>query len=113
MHELSLIQSLLAQLETIVEQHKLTRVTKVALRIGDFRQCVPELLQFAFETLTEGTYAQSAQLVIEHLPIKMECLACHQIFAVKRHIFSCPHCQETELKMLSGKEFILTNIEGE
>lgn len=113
MHELSLIQSLLSQLETTAEQYRLMRITKVMLQIGDFRQCVPELLQFAFETLTEDTKAQGAQLVIEHLPIKMECLSCQQIFAIKRHVFSCPHCQKTELKMLSGKEFILSSIEGE
>lgn len=113
MHEMSLIQSLVSQLEIIVEQNKLTRITKVVLQLGDFRQCVPEILEFAFATLTEGAKAEGAKLVIEHLPIKMECLSCGQIFVVTRHVYFCPHCKETQLKLLSGKEFILEKIEGE
>ena len=113
MHEMSLIQSLLEQLEVIAKQNKLTRITKVVLQLGDFRQCVPEILEFAFTTLTEGTKAEGAKLVLEHLPIKMECLSCGEIFTVERHVYFCPQCQETQLKLLSGKEFILSSIDGE
>ena len=113
MHELSLIQSLLSQLEITAQQYKLKRITKVVLQLGDLRQCLPELLEFAFTTLTEDTKAAGAQLVIEHLPIQMECLSCQQTFTVKKHVFFCPHCGETQLKLLSGKEFILSSIEGE
>ncbi len=112
MHEMSLIQSLLSQLEIIAEQNRLTRITKVVLQLGDFRQCVPEILEFAFTTLIEGTSAAGAKLVIEHLPITMECLSCGKVFTVQRHVYFCPQCQETQLKLLSGKEFILEKIEG-
>lgn len=113
MHELSIMQTLLDQLIVLAKQHQLKRIQKVVIQIGDFRQCVPEILYFAFETVTEGTLAEQAQLVIEFLPIQMECLNCHHVFTVKKHVFLCPQCQQSQLKILSGKEFILSSIEGE
>jgi len=113
MHEFSLIQSLLSQLEIIAEQNKLQQITKVTLQIGDFRQCVPEILEFAFTTLAEGTKAAGAKLVIEHLPIEMECLSCGEKFIVEKHVYFCPQCKQTRLNLLSGKEFVLQSVTGE
>ena len=113
MHEFSLIQPLLEHIETVAEQNKLEHITKVILQIGVFRQCLPEILEFAFTTLTAGTKAEGAQLVIELLPIQMECLSCRKIFTLDKHIFICPNCGQTQLQLLSGKEFILKTIEGE
>ena len=113
MHELSIMQSILSQLESIAAEHHLKRIKKVVIQIGDFRQCVPEFLQFAFETLTQQTVAEGAQLIIESIPIQTECETCHHVFTISKQTFTCTHCNGTQLKLLSGKELILASVEGE
>lgn len=113
MHELSVIGTLFSQLQAISAEHRLKRIKKVVMQIGDFRQCVPELLQFAFKTTAEGTIVEEAELVIERLPIRMECLSCHHVFTVSEYVFFCPKCTQANLKLLGGKELILSSVKGE
>jgi len=113
MHEFSLIQALLTQLETVVAENNSRRISKVVVQIGDLRQCVPEILEFAFINLALGTKAEGAQLVLEHIPVRAECKVCHREFVVQKKIFMCPHCQSTQLQLLSGKEFVLKAVELE
>jgi len=113
MHEFSIMQNMLTQLDDIAQKNHLVSIQQVTIRIGELRQCSPELLTFAFETLTETTLAKNAKLVIEFIPITIQCASCHQEFSVNNRCFICPHCQGTQLQIIHGKELILASIEGE
>ena len=48
MHELSICQALLDQVENVARDHGARRVSRVALRIGALSGIEPELLEHAF-----------------------------------------------------------------
>lgn len=113
MHELSIIKNILEILEGKAKENNLLSISVVHIKIGELRQLVPEFLQMAFETAANDTVAEGARLIIELVPIKMHCAACCQDFRVEAHEYVCPACASTELTLLSGKEIVIAEIEGE
>ena len=69
MHELSVCQALLAQVEQVARENAAHSVEKVVLRIGPLSGVEPRLLQDAFPIARAGTVAAGAELVIEELPL--------------------------------------------
>lgn len=113
MHELGVAQSLLDYLEKAAKEHHLKKIKSVTLKIGKMRQIVPETLVFLFQTLAEGTIAEQAQLKIELLPVRVHCSQCNQVTDLPPRKYSCPHCGNSSLEWVSGKELIIDHIEGD
>ena len=113
MHELSVISSLFKIIEEVAEENHLTKITTVTLKLGKLQQIVPEMLTFAFETVSQGTKAEGARLNVEYAPITMRCNACQTQFIVEEHLYLCPACKQTDLTMLQGAEILLESLEGE
>jgi hydrogenase nickel incorporation protein HypA/HybF len=113
MHEFGIIQNIFKVIEDVAAKNQLRSVNKVVLRIGGLRQVVPEFLRFAFETISKGTIAENAELIITEVPIKVKCHACAKEYVVKQRIYVCPECNEGKCEVLSGKEIMVESIEGE
>ena len=71
MHELAICQSLMEQVEDIAEQRDATSVTSITIGMGPLAGVEVQLLKNAYPIASAGTVAQDAELVIEHLPIKV------------------------------------------
>ena len=65
MHEVSIIQSLMDQVERFGSEYSMTKVTRVVVRIGDQTGVCKESLQFAFTAISQGTLVEGAEFVIE------------------------------------------------
>jgi hydrogenase nickel incorporation protein HypA/HybF len=113
MHEFKIIQDIFPIIENVVRENHLKSVNKVYLQIGKLRQVVLEFLQFAFTTATKNTVAAGAELIIELIPITAKCRTCQRQFAVEENIYICPHCNNSNLEILTGKEIVLVSVEGE
>jgi len=113
MQEFSIISNVIKIVGEVSENEKFTKVNKVNLKIGNMRQVVPETLQLAFETISKGTCCESAILDVEHVPVKMKCNRCSNIFIVERFDYICPECRKADLKLLEGEEIELMSIEGD
>lgn len=68
MHEVSIIQSLLDQVERFGAEYAMNRVTRVVVRIGEETCVCEDSLQFAFVAISRGTLVEGAELVIERTP---------------------------------------------
>ena len=68
MHEVSIIQSLMDQVERFGSEYSMTKVTRVVVRIGDQTGVYKESLQFAFAAISQGTLVEGAEFVIERTP---------------------------------------------
>lgn len=68
MHEVSIIQGLMDQVERFAAEYKMTRVTRVVVRIGDQTSICEDSLRFAFEAISPGTLIDGAEFVIERTP---------------------------------------------
>ncbi|MGD9107995.1 MAG: hydrogenase maturation nickel metallochaperone HypA [Gammaproteobacteria bacterium] len=113
MHEFSIMQGIFKLLEDIAAKNNLIKINKVILRIGKLRQVFPDFLRFAFENISQNTFADGAELIIEEIPITMRCESCNQKFTVEHHTYICPVCGATKLELLTGKEILIASVEGE
>lgn len=112
-HELSIAQSLLDIIVDESQRHRLGRVSKVKLQVGELSAVVPDSLRFCFDLVSRDTVASGALIEIETIGITARCDKCDLSFEVKDRVFECPKCGEPVFQMLSGRELHVMSIEGE
>lgn len=113
MHELSLAQEIIKILEEQMSLHQVKKVLRVRVRIGKLMNVVNSSLLFCFEIASKGTKLEGAELEIEEMGIRCLCQTCQEEFMVESFVFSCPRCQGTDLKQISGDEFFIHSMEVE
>ncbi|MEN6437843.1 MAG: hydrogenase maturation nickel metallochaperone HypA [Syntrophobacter sp.] len=113
MHELSIAESLIGILTEEARNHKIERINKVKLQVGELAAVVPESLTFCFELVSRDTIAEGAVLEIETIDVVARCDNCDQSFKVLDQMFLCPVCGGPVLELISGRELSVSSIEGE
>jgi hydrogenase nickel incorporation protein HypA/HybF len=113
MHELSIIQSLIPQIEEYITGNKCKKVNKIYLEVGVMSGVIADALEFAYDICSKGTKIEGAELLIKTVPVTASCKQCHSEFEVQNYCFSCPQCTGTELDMISGNELRIKHIEVE
>ncbi|MBN1223884.1 MAG: hydrogenase maturation nickel metallochaperone HypA [Candidatus Aminicenantes bacterium] len=113
MHELSVVASLFDILEEKLKEQKGSKVFYVKLQVGLFSGVVPELLKTAFDMYKKGTFAEEAELDIQEIPYKVQCLACGTSMIKDDFVLVCDNCGSTDLKNLEGTEMLLERMEIE
>ena len=108
MHELSLCEAIAAT----VTKHAAGRpVSEVAVRIGHFRQVVPDALLFSWEVLTGGTDLEGSKLAIEQVPAVVVCKPCGAETTLDLPILMCGSCEGFDVELVSGEEFQIVSLE--
>lgn len=111
MHELSVCQGMLQQLEDIARDHNAKAITLVKLQIGPLSGVEPQLLEQAFPIATAGTLAEGAELVTETLPIRVKCRECGAESEATTNKLVCKACGAWQTQLLSGDELLLASVE--
>jgi len=111
MHELSVCQALVGQLEALAQQQRAIRVLNVLVGIGPLSGIEPALLRQAFPLAAAGTLAQEAELTIEDRPVRVHCLQCGQDSDASVNRLLCGHCGDWRTELLSGDELMLVQVE--
>ncbi|HVW69943.1 MAG TPA: hydrogenase maturation nickel metallochaperone HypA [Steroidobacteraceae bacterium] len=114
MHELSVCQGLLHEVEAVARDHSAARVLSIVLRIGPLSGVEPALLQEAFTLASAGTLVAGAELMIERSAVRVECNECgKQAQARSVNCLTCPSCGSWRTRVLEGEELLLTRVELE
>ena len=113
MHELSVCQALIRQVQDIAREHSAVAVTSVKLQIGPLSGVEADLLRQAFPLASAGSVAEAAQLVIEKLPIRVHCESCGAETAAEPNKLVCGTCGDWHTRLLSGDEMLLASVELE
>ena len=113
MHELSIVASLFETLEEKAKDNKAKKIISVRLKVGALSGVVPEFLKTAFDIYKKDTIADEAELLIEKVPLKVECQKCGAEIVKDDFVFICEKCTSRELKTLAGTELLLEKIEME
>jgi hydrogenase nickel incorporation protein HypA/HybF len=113
MHEMSIAQSLLDIVLQESQQHQVTRVLALYLKIGELSAVETESLRFCFDLIARGTPVEGARLDIEEVPITCRCRVCGCRFRAQELDFNCPACKANEVDMVSGRELSLESFEAE
>lgn len=111
MHELSICQSLLHQVAGIANQHHAHRVMKICVKIGPLSGIEPGLLKQAFSIARSGTIADDAELVTEHIPVRIHCPQCNIESSVVANRLLCDACGGWQTSLISGDEMVLASVE--
>jgi hydrogenase nickel incorporation protein HypA/HybF len=111
MHELSICQSLLDQVETIARGHRAARVERILLHVGPLAGVEPALLRHAYPLAAAGTIAESAELVIEETEVRVQCLDCGAESAAAPNRLLCGACGGFRTRLVSGDQLVLARLE--
>ena len=78
MHELSICQALIEQVEAVAREQDAVQVVQVRIGIGPLSGVEPQLLEQAFQLARAGSIAATASLLIDPLPVRVSCRECGQ-----------------------------------
>ena len=113
MHEYSIVQALINQVEDNVKLNNGSIATKIVIKVGVMSGIEVDLLKRAFDTFKEKTLCEKAELIINIQKIKVKCLSCFEINELNKNQYICPNCESCELEILDGEDSYLMSIEME
>lgn len=114
MHELSLVLSLLDQVEReLHEAPPHSGVAEIRLSVGRLSGVHVDSMRFAFEAVKPGTVAERAELVIDEPPAESECKSCGAVETIDNLWLGCPVCGSRAISIRGGRELLLRSIELE
>ena len=112
MHEMSIVSSVLETARVEQRSHPGSRVSKIALRIGEWSGVDPESIRFCFDALV-WREIHPPQLEIEFLPRQNRCGKCSTLFHLKNFEIACPACGSSPTQPVSGDEMDIAWLELE
>ena len=111
MHEMSICQGLIRQVEGFARENRAKRVDLIVLSIGPLAGVEPELLQRAFTVARMESVAEEAELVIETGPVMVECRGCGSSGEAQVNSLLCPSCGDWKVNLVQGDEMLLMRLE--
>lgn len=111
MHEMSICQGLISQVERIAEDKGASQVDSIVLSIGPLSGVEPELLERAFVVAKADTVARNAKLEIETGPILVECTNCGASGEAEVNKLICGSCHSWQVNLKQGDELLLMRLE--
>ena len=109
MHELSLVRSLIRQVESILDEEG-GQAVEIEVAIGPLSGVEPLLVQSAFQQLAPDTQLADAVLCIEQTQLLACCRDCPCEFEIHGFLFECPACQSRRVDVTSGDAFRLISV---
>ena len=111
MHEMSICQGLINQVERIAQEQGASRVDTIVLSIGPLSGVEPQLLSRAFDIARLETVAKDAELEIETGPVVVECRMCGASGEARVNRLLCPSCGDWQVNLKQGDELLLQRLE--
>jgi len=113
MHEVSLMAEIVALVEAEQRKQSFARVLVIRLRVGALGPAEPEALRFCFDAVVSGTVAEGARLEIQDVPGEAWCPCCRLNVPLQERFAACPECGAGGIRMTSGNELRLAELEVE
>jgi hydrogenase nickel incorporation protein HypA/HybF len=111
MHELSLAQALVDEVERIRIKEKAVGILSVTVVIGALSGVNREALEFVFPMVAEGTCLERAALEIHETPAGVRCEACGRETRPDLAFFRCGECGSSRVRIVKGREFLIQSVQ--
>ncbi|MFO7613503.1 MAG: hydrogenase maturation nickel metallochaperone HypA [Bacteroidales bacterium] len=111
MHELSIAQSIIELSEEEARKANAMKITRVEVEIGTMAGIETDALLFAWDSVVQGTMAQTAPLVIHTLQAEAICQQCQAKFPADNYFIECPNCGSFRYRITRGKELRICSLE--
>jgi hydrogenase nickel incorporation protein HypA/HybF len=109
-HELSLCSAIA---DTVISNAGGRTVSCVRVRIGAYRQVVPDTLAFCWEMQTAGTELAECELVLTTVSAVVACNTCGEPTTLDSPILLCGSCDGADVRLVAGEEFLIESIDVE
>jgi len=113
MHELSVCQALIGQVEKVARENGAHRVVSIVIAVGPLSGVEARLLEHAYPVAAAGTLAEHATLTIETVPVRVRCRSCGAETAAQVNRLVCGDCGDWQVDVVAGEEMLLTRVEIE
>ncbi len=113
MHEMSLIAEMIEKLNEIKTKNQLKSITDVHLSIGEISGVDFSLFLSSFELYVSNTEWKNTQLHLSSQAWTIKCPRCGLVDKVVDWNTQCKNCLLDETITTAGKDFIISQIEGE
>ena len=111
MHEQSIVESLLALALENAEKAQARKIVKINLVVGAYTGVVEDAVDFYFGFLSKNTIAAGASIVYSHVPAKLRCRLCGNIFTPEKLDYHCPDCKGQQVDIIAGRELYIDSME--
>ena len=111
MHELSICQSLIDQVENLANENHAVAVRTIWLQVGPLSGAEIPLLEHAYPLAAVGTVAEHARLLIEPMPVRVRCRTCGEESEASANRLLCGVCNDYHTDLISGDEMVLAKLE--
>ena len=111
MHEVSLCQNIIDQINEAQKERPFKAVKKVVLNVGVLSCVEPSALEFAFDVVAKDTPAEGAQLEIKKVLGKAICNLCQKQITINDIVEPCPHCGNACHQIRDGRDIIFQTME--
>jgi hydrogenase nickel incorporation protein HypA/HybF len=112
MHELSIAMSIVDLACEEAAAHGSPGVDVVYLKLGLLSGVAKEALLFSYEIACQQTLLEGSKLLIEEVPIVVNCPVCRERRSVQSmHSLCCAECGTPTPEILEGRELMVTAME--
>ena len=111
MHEASLAQNIYDIAKQEMTKYAGSKLNRIFIDVGEFTHVDPEALKFAFEVMSKDGPFEKTTLEITRIPLILGCKECSAEFGARDMVFICPKCKSSNVEVLKGREFRLTELE--
>ncbi len=111
MHELSVVQALLREIEAIAIAHRATAVLRVTVQVGPLSGVESALLAAAFDASRDRCLLERTDLVLESTTVTVRCRECGESSSVTPNHLVCRRCGGYRTTLLTGDELLLQRVE--
>jgi hydrogenase nickel incorporation protein HypA/HybF len=114
MHELGIALNIMeiAQ-ESLPPEMPRAAIKRINVRAGRLSGVVADSLRFCFEAARRDTRFEETELVIEEIPVTVQCDGCHRTWQAEEPVFRCAECGGGSVSILTGRELEIVSIEVE
>lgn len=116
MHEHGIARDLWKVILSEAEKNNLAKITKITVVLGTASGIEKDFLNHSFvdHIFVENAVAKDAVIEYEIVPLAAQCNLClEEIRPSQMEYLTCPHCGANDIKIVSGHEVYVKNIEGE
>jgi len=110
MHEFSLAEALLDEVDRVRGEHGGGRLKTFRVEVGELAGVEPDLLASAVEVLLADGPDQGATIELETVPVEARCGECGAAFRVRNFSFLCPQCGGGRLEVVRGEGLVLRDV---
>ncbi|TVR36250.1 MAG: hydrogenase maturation nickel metallochaperone HypA [Nitriliruptor sp.] len=111
MHELSIANSIVREVDAALQDRPDVQVTVVRLRIGRLSGIVAPALEFGLSFVTQGTRLDAARIEISEEPVAIWCSPCGTTQITDGPSVLCPACGTPSADIRAGRGMQIVNLD--